>query len=422
MEQKHVVAMPSDLRNRNFGYILNTICRKKQFTITDIVHTTKMSRHTIAKALSELMELGIIVPNGKASSTNVGGKKPVQYALNDKAYVICMSAGEHKTGFSLMTLDYQRIDAIELQFLAEYSPEQFVSDSVAACKTLIERNHIAHKDFLGISYCMGGIVDEEKGVVRYAATVPEWGQNIEIRKMISEKLDFTTHLSIDNVCKICARTMISHDNLNQKNIAVFYCDYGMGITLIEAGTIHQTSHKIANEWGHMVVNPWDKERCGCGGFGCVEVLLGEKRIREKISMLSEDRQNALMDGYDGTEDIRIHVMKRSDQGNSDAIELMHYMADLFGITIRNVYLGIDPDYIVLLGAFAHCTESFLDCAREKARENLYLADVEIDLRRYPRSIRSLQEIGGVNTILRAVTNAVAEQQVAEQTAEENYDF
>ena len=404
MEQKNVVAMPSDLRNRNFGYILNTICRKKQFTITDIVHTTKMSRHTIAKALSELMDKRIIVPIGKASSTNVGGAKPVQYALNDKAYVICMNAGEHQTGFSLMTLDYRRIDSVGLRFLAEYEPETFISESIAACKTLIERNHIDLKDLMGISYCMGGIVDEEKGLIRYAATVPEWGHNIEIRRMISEALDFPTRLCIDNVCKICARTMISLDNLNQKNVAVFYCDYGMGITFIQEGLIRQTPHKIAHEWGHMVIDPWDQERCGCGGYGCVEVLLSEKRIRQKIDTLPMERQHRLMEAHDGTEDIRIYVMRQSDRGNEDARELMLYMADLFGITIRNVYLTIDPDYITVIGAFAHCTDSFLDRAKAKACENLYLEDVEIDIRRYPKTIRLMQEIGGVNTILRVAAN------------------
>ena len=407
MDQKGIVAMPSDLRNRNFGYILNTICRKKQFTITDIVETTKMSRHTIAKALNALMEMGIIISNGKASSTNVGGKKPVQYALNDNAYVICMSAGEHQTAFSLMTLDYQQLDVEELaSSLPEWAddkPEDFIAESIAACHTLLERNSIDLKNLLGISFCMGGIVDEENGIIRYAATLPEWGHNIELGRMIREALDFPTRYCIDNVCKICARTMISHDDLNQKNVAVFYCDYGMGMTFIEAGAIRQTSHKVAHEWGHMVLDPSDPERCGCGGYGCAEVLLSERRIRQKIGILSQPRQAELLRGYDGIEDIRIHVMRQSDHGNSDAKELMVYMADMFGITIRNVYLAIDPDYIVLLGAFAHCTDSFLERAKEKARENLYLEDVDIDIRRYPRSIRSLQEIGGVNTILRAMT-------------------
>ena len=406
MEQRNVVAMPSDLRSRNFGYILNTICRKKQFTITDIAETTRMSRHTIAKALTALMEKGIVVPNGKASSTNVGGKKPVQYALNDKAYVVCMSAGEHRTCFSLMTLDYQRIDSVTLRFLADYSPEDFIAESAEACRTLIQRNGIALSDLLGISYCMGGIVDEESGVIRYAATVPEWGRNIEIKRMIEGALPFGTRLSIDNVCKICARTMISHDNINQKNVAVFYCDYGMGITFIEEGGIRQTPHKIAHEWGHMVIDPSDRERCGCGGYGCAEMQLSERRLQQKIEALPPGRRAALLTGYDGAEDIRIHIMKQSERGNPDAGVLTRYMADMFGIIIRNVYLAIDPDYIVLLGAFAHCTDSFLDAARRKVTENLYLADVDIELRRYPRSIRSLQEIGGVNTILRNVVREI----------------
>lgn len=404
MDQKNTVAMPSDLRSRNFSHILNTICRRQQFTITDIVETTQMSRHTIAKALNELLDKRIIVTTGKASSTNIGGKKPVQYALNSEAYVICMSAGEHLTGFSLMTLDYQCIDVIEMKQLTEYALPEFITDSIAVCHALLERNNIALQDLMGISYCMGGIVDEETGIIRYAATSPEWGHNIELQRMISEALGFHTRLCIDNVCKICARTMVSHDDINQKNVAVFYCDYGMGISFIEEGSIRQTTHKVAHEWGHMVMDPWDKERCGCGSYGCIEVLLSERRMLDKINALSEERRESVLQGYDDNEDVRIHIMRKSDEGNADALDLMHYMADMLGNTVRNVYLAIDPDYIVLLGSFAHCTDSFLSRVRDKARENLYLTDIDIDLRRYPKSIRSLQEVGGVNTILRSIAS------------------
>jgi len=313
-----------------------------------------------------------------------------------------MSAGEHVTSFSLMTLSYRRVDIIEIKFLAEYSPDSFVQDSVAACHALLERNRLMPQDLLGISYCMGGIVDEQEGIIPYAATVPDWGRNIEIRRMITEVLGFDTRLTIDNVCRICARTMISHDNINQKNVAVFYCDYGMGISFIQEGALRKTPHKLAHEWGHVVLNPWDTERCGCGAYGCAEVLISERRIWQKIDALSPDRRELLMKGYDGEKDIRIHIMKKSRLKNPDACAIMDYLADLFGIIIRNVYLAIDPDYMVLLGALSESTEEFIGKAKMKAKENLYLADVEIDIRPYQKSIRELQEIGGVNTILRDI--------------------
>ena len=323
---------------------------------------------------------------------------------SEAAIISCRSSEQTVTGFSLMTLDYQRVDVIELKLLSEYRLPEFIADSVAACRTLLERNHIARQDLMGISYCMGGIVDETTGIIRYAATSPEWGHNIELQRMISEALGFQTRLCIDNVCKICARTMVSHDDINQKNVAVFYCDYGIGITFIEEGTIRQTTHKVAHEWGHMVMDPWDKERCGCGSYGCIEVLLSERRMLDKINALSEEQRGAVLRGYEDNEDVRIHIMRKSDEGNADALDLMHYMADMLGNTVRNVYLAIDPDYIVLLGPFAHCTDSFLSRVRDKARENLYLTDIDIDLRRYPKSIRSLQEVGGVNTVLRSIAS------------------
>jgi len=51
MGNKQSVAMPSDLRSKNLSTILNTICRKQQFVVADLVSATNISRQTITKAL-----------------------------------------------------------------------------------------------------------------------------------------------------------------------------------------------------------------------------------------------------------------------------------------------------------------------------------------------------------------------------------
>lgn len=406
--------MPTDLRSRNLSNIINTICRKKFFTVSDIHHTTKISKQTIGKVLSELVELNVIVQTGKGFSTNTGGKRPDCYALNDQAYVICSFSCGHRTGFSLMTLSYTKLDEIELDFLepklaTRYSPEAYVATMAEACRKLIRRNHIDPKKLLGIALGFGGIVDEEKGIVRVSSQVPEWDNEIELRRMLLDALQMDVLVTVDNVSRISARTMVSHENINQKTVVVIYCDYGIGVTCVEQGQVRQTAHNVGNEMGHMVIDPWDTEICGCGGRGCFERLVSEKRVFAKIDALPPVRRLAVLEGWNQKTDIRVHVVEKSEQGNEDAKAIEQYLIEVFGVAIRNIYLGVDPDYIVIQGEFARFPQSFLEASMRKAQENRYIQVINPDIRPYNRPLQELQEVGNVNTLIHALLGEQASQ-------------
>lgn len=406
--QKKNAALPADLKHRNHELVLSAMGEKRIFTIAELAALTHISRQTVTKVVEHFLEQKLIEPIGKGNSTAFGGKKPEQYRLNGNHYVICATTHERTSSYALMSFAFEKVDELDaVQHLADSELEEFLEDFSQKSSQLLARNHIPPESFFGVMFCTGGIVDSERGVIRFSSSSPKWSRNVNMREKLAGRFDKDVHICVENVAKVCTSTMMFRKEARGRRVAVFYFDYGVAVTLLEDGKIAVGRNSVNGELGHMMLDPRDEEVCGCGARGCFEVLISERRLQRMARELPEPRRARLLNGYDGREDIRLYLMKRAEQGDPDALALVRYMADVFGSALKNVILAFDPDFILLQGWMANCTESFLEMSREKVRENKYLADdAQLDIRRSDHSLVELQEEGGVNIMLKSFLNEV----------------
>lgn len=401
--QKKKAALPADLKHHNHELVLSAMGEKRVFTIAELACLTHISRQTVTKVVEHFLEQKVIEPIGKGSSTAMGGKKPEQYRLNGNHYVLCVTTHERTSSYSLMSFAFERVDQLDAaKHLPDFALEDFLRDVTEKCSLLLQRNHIPRESFFGVMFCTGGIVDSERGVIRFSSSSPRWGRDVQLRDKLARWFGEDVHICVENVAKVCTSTMMFRKEARGRRVAVFYFDYGVSVTLLEDGRIAVGRNSVNGELGHMMLDPWDQEVCGCGARGCFEVLISERRLRRMAQELPADRREELLAGYDGREDIRLYLMERAEQGSKEALGLVRYMADVFGSALKNVILAFDPDFILLQGWMADCTESFLEMAREKVRENKYLAgDFQLDIRRSDHSLVELQEEGCVNIMLKS---------------------
>ncbi|MBR4164239.1 MAG: hypothetical protein IKR11_12005, partial [Solobacterium sp.] len=91
------------------------------------------------------------------------------------------------------------------------------------------------------------------------------------------------------------------------------------------------------------------------------------------------------------------------ENNPDAEKIRKYMANYLGLALRAVFLGIDPDYIMLMGIFAYAPDSFIEEVKKIIRENIYLACIDdIDIRKDKRDLTVLLNQGGINLVLKSI--------------------
>ena len=397
-------ALPKDIKQKNDMEILRSLADLESFTVQDIANRTKISRLTITRALERFMEKGIVVQSGKGSSTSLGGKKPQEYILNPNRYAISIAPSKGKTQCTLMSFDGNEIDLKEFPFPSNMAYPQFIKNAAACIRDLLKDNKIKEEEFYGMLLCSGGIIDPKEGVFT-VSSIPEWGNDLHAAEDLRKELGKDYHIESENVSKVCSGMLRFNSDVLGKRVAVMYADYGISITLLEDGKTPDTVNNVNGELGHMCLDPNDEETCVCGSKGCFELLVSQARIFKMIDALSAEEKAEMLKDYDGKEDVRIYLLNRQGKADAKTDELCAYMAKYVGLAFRNVVLGFDPDLFVIQGVFSYGSKAFFDQVISKIRENKYLQDIQIEIRKENRELSQMLKKGSMNIILSSILEA-----------------
>lgn len=138
---------------------------------------------------------------------------------------------------------------------------------------------------------------------------------------------------------------------------------GIGGGVVMNGKIINGFHGAGGEIGHMVLDPEETERCGCGKFGCAEQYCsanGAVRLTKRY-LESHDVATPLRnlenlcckDLFDAGQD-----------GDPAAINILNQYYDLLGRFLANICCTIDPETIVLGGGVSKAGEPLVDGVRK----------------------------------------------------------
>ena len=75
------------------------------------------------------------------------------------------------------------------------------------------------------------------------------------------------------------------------------------------------------------------------------------------------------------------------------------MARYIGLAFRNVILGVDPDLFYIQGVFTHASDAFIEKIKDVIRENKYLSNIGIDIRKENRNLSDMLKQGSLNIML-----------------------
>ncbi len=401
MDTMRKAALPRDLKSRNYREVLRVIGAKKQFTIANLSDSTDISRQTITKAIEYFLGEEVITPSKKSESTKVGGRKAQEYMLNTGKYIVAVSVYAKKIRIALLNFFCELIQSYENEFVLTSSYEDFLKNIKIYSERLLKENAIPDENFYGIMVCIGGIIDSKSGSIKVSSAFSNWGRNIPIKEDIQKMFKKEIQVCVGNVAAISANMLLMSKETVRKRVAVLYLDYGVGMTLLEDGKIPETRHNVCGELGHMVINMDSQEACECGDKGCLEVLIYEKNIYKMAQALPKERRKLIFDDYDDKEDFRIHILKKCDAGNEDAIAITDYLAEILGTAMRNIMFAFDPDMFVLMGSFSDWSSYFKNKVLDVIRKNICLFDLDIPIQKLSSNTEEMMDKGSVSAMLQS---------------------
>lgn len=149
--------------------------------------------------------------------------------------------------------------------------------SILKATKKIIRDILSENEVMLISIGMNGIVDSEKGIAKIS-TYYHW-KNINLKEIFEE--EFGISVFLENGVNMIAYSQIEeHQN---ESFAILNIENGVGSTIVRYDREKNQINLETKEIGHI---PFDFSEnsliCVCGNKGCVETIMANWRIEEKI--------------------------------------------------------------------------------------------------------------------------------------------
>ena len=392
MKRKNAPAsMPSDLKYSNRIQVINAFLSGGTLCASDVSERIGLSRQTVMKSIQFFVKSGLLVSEGKGSSTSMGGKRPELFALSREKYFLCIALWPQELRFHLYTIGKQLADSLCLTIPLPDSPKTAIDNAGQLARQLLEKNRVSPDNLCAVSLSTSGTMDYNTGRLKYSSQSPQWGVDLPLRDWLKPWFGSDTLIFLENAGKMTSRPFLLEPELSEKRVMVIFSGWGLCSCMIEKNHILSGKNSLIGEIGHMIIDPNDREVCGCGSRGCLERLVSEGRMRRLVERKLADYPHSAL----GTRPQQVtiaEIFRCSQEGDPLARELVNYLARVFATALRNISLVFDPDQIVFQGDYAQADSFFDRRLREYLGEFQYAPD-PFEIRYDRRPLAEMDALG-----------------------------
>ncbi len=324
--------------------ILKELYFAPSISCADLYLKINKSFPLITKLLNELMEEGLVIETGYATST--GGRRPLTYAIKpDVMYIVSVAMDQFVTKVGIMDMQNQLISKVE-KFELDLAGN---NDSLAVLHEKIEKvieiSDIPKNKIIGIGIGMPGFVNAQKGI-NY--TFLKF-HNKSISHLLAEKMGIPVFIDNDSSLIALAEQRFGAA-IARKNAMVINIGWGIGLGLILNGELFRGHDGFAGEFSHIPLFNNGK-LCSCGKSGCLETETSLLTIVEKAREgLNSGRLTKLnKESFEHIERAIENIMEAAQEGDRYAVELFTEAGYNIGRGVAILIHLLNPEIVILSG-------------------------------------------------------------------------
>lgn len=234
-----------------------------------------------------------------------------------------------------------------------------IERSVKQIRSIIEP---MQKGAAAIGIGIAGIIDSERGVVKYSPNLRGW-KNVQLGRMLQAEFHLPVYI-LNDVNAICLGEWKYGAGKGHKNIFLLTLGTGVGGAAICEGKLLFGAHGFAGEFGHTTIK-LDGPSCVCGQQGHLERYVGAKYIVARARRKMAKRQSSLAKHERLTPEI---IARAAKNGDRVAREVFREVGYYVGIGIANILALMDPDMIVIAGGVARAGRILFESVRKTVTE------------------------------------------------------
>lgn len=353
---KTQIARPNTIRDINKQIVLNYVRDRAPISRAEIARETALQRSTVSAIVDDLQGAGLIEDIGTGTST--GGRKPTLLRLRTGSpVVIGVDLTPRKTTIALADLAGQ---VLESDTFPTSASMDFMSEQIIERVEKMASKYPEAQLEIGIS--VPGIADPTLGKVLY---IPYFNwRDWRIAAALTERTGMPATVENDANAIALAELWFGDEKIRKtRNFIMVLVGEGVGTGIIFDGQIYRGEKGAAGEFGHMIVAPDAPVECSCGSRDCWEAHASEKAIIARYQKLLKENDLS-QNGVDFSRLIGLAV-----NGEELAIRSLKETAELLGIGISNLIVGLSPQAVIVSGSITSAWSLIsdeLNCLAERS--------------------------------------------------------
>ena len=257
-------------KNSNIALVAALIFNQKEIPRAAIAKKLNLYRSTVTNITTYLLENNVIVEGKAGKSCEKGGRRPVALSLNPNFGAV-LGIDIKLTHYRAVLMDITGKSLWEESRLApECSFSDLLDSILAECFASVKKIGIP---LLGVCFGLPGMIDREKGVIRYSEPL-----HIKDEYNVYEYFHsrYPLPVLIENDANCCSwYEMIKESSKEADSSVVLYGDYiesdiktnrrrgiGIGLGLSADGIVFRGSHSSAGEFCSASWNDQDEGQTG----------------------------------------------------------------------------------------------------------------------------------------------------------------
>ena len=203
---------------------------------------------------------------------------------------------------------------------------------------------LTKKQIAGVGIGLPGLVDFEKGYVRFLPNIPGW-RGVHLKSILQKKIHLPVFVDNDVKMITLAESKFGAGK-GVRNLVCLTLGTGVGSGLILNGQLYRGEGNAAGELGHMPLNEHGP-KCNCGGIGCFETYVGNRPLFALASRMM---------GKPGMTTQSMYALAK--KGNKKALLFWKKASEHIGNGLVGIVNLLNPRLIIIGGGVSN-NERFL---------------------------------------------------------------
>ncbi|CNE00673.1 putative N-acetylglucosamine regulatory protein [Yersinia nurmii] len=391
------------VKQLNGAVVYRLIDQQGPISRIQIADLSQLAPASVTKITRQLLERGLIKEVDQQAST--GGRRAISIVTENRQFhTIAVRLGRHDATITLYDMSGKSLGE-EHYPLPERTQETLEHALFNIISQFIELFQRKLRELIAIAVILPGLVDPDKGVVRYMPHISV--DNWPLVDNLQERFKVTSFVGHDIRSLALAEHYFGATKDCEDSILV-RLHRGTGAGIIVNSQIFLGSNGNVGEIGHIQIDPLG-ERCYCGNFGCLETVASNAAIENRVRHL-------LTQGYASKltlEDCNIStICKAANRGDLLACEVLEHVGRYLGKAIAIVINLFNPQKVVIAGEIIEAEKVLLP-AIQSCINNQVLKDFRKNLPVVTSQLDHGSAIGAFALAKRAMLNGVLLQRLLE---------